>query len=119
LPRNDKVVVLVTCGSRKEARCIAQALVNKRLAACVTIMEAPVRSVYRWKEKVQSATEYLLLIKTVRRLLPRARSAVVDLHSYEVPEFIALPVSAGSPAYLKWLDDCLATRAPKPDRGRR
>jgi periplasmic divalent cation tolerance protein len=119
LPRTDKVLVMVTCGSAKEARHIARALVNKRLAACVSILAAPVRSIYRWKEKVQSATEYLLLIKTARRLLPRTHAAVAGLHSYEVPEFIALPISAGSPAYLRWLDDCLATRASEPDRGRR
>lgn len=119
MARNDKVVVMVTCSSLKEARRIARALVENRVAACVNVIETPVRSIYRWKEKVESAAEYLLLIKTARRSLPRVRASVERLHSYEVPEFIALPISAGSPAYLKWLDGCLATPSPKLGRGRR
>lgn len=119
MPANDKVIAMVTCSSMKEARSIAQALVTKRLAACVNIIGTPVHSIYRWKEKVESATEYLLLIKTARRLLSRASAAVVGLHSYEIPEFIVLPIVGGSPGYLRWLEDCLAKPAPKPARGRR
>lgn len=113
------VLVMVTCGSLKEARQIAQVLVAKRLAACVNVCEAPVRSVYRWQGKVESATEYLLLIKTARRLLAKARATVTSLHSYDVPEFIALQISAGSSAYLEWLESCLAKPESRPGRGRR
>ncbi len=119
VPRSEKAVVLVTCGSLKEASSIARELVERRLAACVNIMQAPIRSTYRWKEKVETATEYLLLIKTAHRVLPRVQAAVARLHSYEVPEFIALPILAGSPAYLKWLEESLAIPSPKPGRGRR
>jgi len=81
--------------------------VRKRLAACATIVLGPVQSVYRWKGKVESARERLLLIKTSRKRLAKLQATVERLHSYDVPEFIALPIAAGSPAYLAWLDECL------------
>ena len=118
MAKRGYVIVTVTCGSLKGARRIAQALVAKRLAACVNVCEAPVRSVYRWQGKVESAKEYLLIIKTARRLLAEARATVSTLHSYDVPEFIALPISAGSPAYLEWLESCLAKPDSRPARGR-
>jgi periplasmic divalent cation tolerance protein len=101
----DKLVVLVTCGSAKEARRIARALVEKRLAACGNILEAPVRSIYRWKSKVETAREYLLLIKTSRRRFAALQAEVKRLHSYDVPEIIALPIASGSPEYLKWISE--------------
>jgi periplasmic divalent cation tolerance protein len=101
----DKIVVLVTCGSAKEARRIARALVEKRLAACGNILEAPVRSIYRWKGKVETAKEYLLLIKTSRRRFKALQDEVKRLHSYDVPEIIALPIASGSPEYLKWISE--------------
>jgi periplasmic divalent cation tolerance protein len=103
----DKLVVLVTCSSPAEARRIARAAVEARLAACVNILPGAVQSIYRWKGKVESARERLLLIKTSRRRLARLRKTVEQLHSYDVPEFIALPIAAGSLAYLTWMDDCL------------
>jgi len=99
------VVVLVTCGSRAEARRIARAIVSRRLAACANLLEAPVQSLYRWKGKVEKAREFLLLIKTSARRLAALQAEVQRLHSYDVPEFIALPIIAGSPAYLAWLTD--------------
>jgi periplasmic divalent cation tolerance protein len=99
----DKIVVLVTCGSRKEARRIARALVEKRLAACVNEIGAPVRSVYRWKGKVETAEEFLLLIKTAKGRFAGLRAAILELHSYDVPEIIALPIVEGSQAYLDWI----------------
>ncbi len=99
----DKIIVLVTCGSRKEARKIARALVERRLAACVSEIGVPVASTYRWKGKVESAREYLLLIKTSKRRFAAVRDAVRELHSYEVPEIIALPIAAGSRDYLDWI----------------
>ena len=103
----DKVVVLVTCPTVAEAQRIARAVVDARLAACVNILPGAVRSIYRWKGKVESAQERLLLIKTSRKRLAKLLATVERLHSYDVPEFIALPVAAGSPKYLSWLNECL------------
>ena len=113
----DKVVVLVTCGTPREANRIAAELVERRLAACVNVLGTRVRSIYRWKGKVGTAAEYLLLIKTARRKLPGLRAAVKRLHSYEVPEIIALPIVEGSLAYLRWLEQCLRPAANRRKRG--
>src|SRR5271169_5171124 len=96
---NQFRIVLVTCGSIVEARNIAQMLVKKRLAACVNILTTPVESVYTWKEKVEQAREHLLIIKTGARQLKALEREVFRLHSYNTPEFIALPVSGGSSKY--------------------
>jgi periplasmic divalent cation tolerance protein len=103
----DKCLVLVTCASAAEARRIARAVVEARLAACVNILPGVVSSVYRWKGKVESAREHLLLIKTSRKHLAKLQAAVERIHSYDVPEFLAVPIAAGSLAYLAWLDDSL------------
>jgi periplasmic divalent cation tolerance protein len=100
-------LVLVTCANAAEARRIARAVVEARLAACANILPGAVISIYRWKGKVQCARERLLLIKTSRKLLVKLQAAVERFHSYDVPEFIALPITAGSRAYLSWLDDSL------------
>src|SRR5579883_740899 len=99
------VVVLVTCGSRAEAQKIARAIVAQQLAACANLFEAPVESVYRWKGKVEKAREFLLLIKSSRRRLAELEAEVRRLHSYEVPEFIAVPIRDGSEQYLRWLGE--------------
>ena len=109
----NKVVVLVTCANAAEARRIARRLVEARLAACVNIVDAPVRSIYRWKGKVESAREHLLVIKSSQRRLRALQRAVMRLHSYDVPEVIALPIAAGSGAYLKWLGECLDPKNAK------
>jgi periplasmic divalent cation tolerance protein len=96
-------LVLVTCASLPEARKISRAIVQKRLAACVNIHTAPVESIYRWKGKVETAREHLLLIKTTTRRLKALEREVLCLHSYDTPEFLALPISSGSRAYLRWL----------------
>lgn len=103
----DKCLVLVTCGSAAEARRIARAVVEERLAACVNILPDAVASVYRWKGKVESARERLLLIKTSHKRLAKLQLAVARLHSYEVPEFIAVPIVGGSRAYLAWVEESL------------
>lgn len=108
MPISGKVVVLITCGSRAAAKKIARELVSRRLAACVNVIATPVESIYRWKGKVESAREILLLAKTSRARFNALRDAVQKLHSYDVPEIIALPIVAGSPDYLSWLDDCLS-----------
>jgi len=101
----DNIVVLVTCGTASEAERIARALVEKRLAACVNLFESIVRSIYRWKGRIESAPEHLLIIKTTRRRLPDLQKEVERLHSYDVPEVIALSVTAGGQKYLDWLGE--------------
>ena len=104
---SGKMVVLVTCSGISEARKIAKAVVVARLAACVNILPGDVTSIYRWKGKVESAKERLLMIKTSRLCLSKLRTEIERLHSYEVPEFIALPITAGSRKYLDWMDENL------------
>ena len=101
----NKRVVFVTCPTRGLARRIARAVVQRRLAACVNIVLTPVESVYTWKGKLERAREYLLVMKTTAKRLAALENEVKRLHSYEVPEFIALPISDGSKEYLAWLDD--------------
>lgn len=100
----DKMVVLVTCGSQKEARRIARALVEARLAACVNVVQSPVESIYRWKGKVEAAREFLLLIKSARKRFAALEAEVRRLHSYDVPEIVALPIERGSKPYLAWIE---------------
>jgi len=103
-------IVLVTCPNLVLARKIARAVVEKRLAACVNVVRSPVESFYPWKGKLESAREHLLVIKTSTNRLPQLQREVKRLHSYDVPEFISLPVTEGSPEYLAWLGETLATR---------
>src|SRR5271170_3136403 len=98
-------VVLVTCGSIIEARRIANRVVRKRLAACVNIVLGPIQSIYRWKGKVQSAREVLIVIKTTEKRLAELEKEVAHWHSYDVPEFVVIPVAAGSREYLHWLEE--------------
>ena len=98
-------VVLVTCPTLALAREIARAVVQKRLAACVNVVRSPVESFYAWKGKLETAREQLLFIKTTAARLPQLETEVKRLHSYDVPEFIALPITEGSPDYLSWLRD--------------
>ena len=98
----DAIVVLVTTPSAEVAASIARALVEERLAACGNVLPG-VRSIYRWEGKVQEEGEVLLLLKTQRKRFAELRDRVLALHPYEVPEVIALPVEAGSDAYLDWI----------------
>jgi periplasmic divalent cation tolerance protein len=98
----DKRLVLTTCGSLEEARSIAQTLVERQLAACVNI--APqIESVYRWQGEVETSTEWLLVIKTTAEAFDRLRETLSELHSYELPECIAIAVEDGGTAYLEWI----------------
>ncbi len=103
----DKILVLSTCNSEEQARAIARELVEKRLAACVNITPG-VRSVYRWQGDIEESPECLLLIKSRRDLFERLAAELQKIHSYEVPEVIALQIVDGSGAYLGWLDRELA-----------
>jgi periplasmic divalent cation tolerance protein len=96
-------IILTTAGSQEEAAKIARALVERRLAACVNIVPQ-IESVYRWQGKVETAQEWLLLIKTQSKLFERVRDALKELHSYDLPECVMLEVSAGSQEYLNWID---------------
>jgi len=95
-------IVMTTAGSQEEARKIAHALVERRLAACVNIVPQ-IESIYRWQQKIETATEWLLLIKTQAESFERVRAAIKELHSYELPECVMLEVSAGSSEYLNWI----------------
>jgi periplasmic divalent cation tolerance protein len=106
----DELLMLVTCGSAREARKIARSLVNARLAACVNVLRSPVESIYRWKEDVEHAEEFLLLIKTVRARFGKVRDAVREMHTYDVPEIIALPIAAGHTKYLRWIRSSVSPR---------
>jgi len=102
----DKQIVLTTVGSEDEARKIAEHLVETQLAACVNIIPH-VESVYRWQGKLESSREWLLLIKTSSERFPAARDAIRAMHSYELPECIAINIEDGSPDYLEWLAESL------------
>ena len=104
----DNFVVLVTCNSVKEGRKIGRALVEARLAACVNVLQTPIESIYRWKGSVDTAKEFLLIIKTSRARLKALEAAVKRLHSYDVPEIIALPIERGSRDYLAWLSESVS-----------
>ncbi len=95
-------IILTTAGSQEEAGKIAYALVERKLAACVNIVPR-IESVYRWQGKVETAQEWLLLIKTQTALYERVRDAVKELHSYDLPECVMLEVTAGSHEYLDWI----------------
>ena len=101
-------IVMVTCGTITEARRIARRVVSNSLAACVNIVQSPVESVYTWKGKVEKAREYLLMIKTTAKRLAELEREVGRLHSYDVPEFMALKVTEGSARYLGWLSSGVA-----------
>ncbi len=98
------IVVLVTVGSEQEAETIATALLEERLAACVNVT-SPVRSLYRWEGRIADDREWQLIIKTQARLFDALAARVRALHSYDVPEIIALPVLAGTTDYVDWIQN--------------
>jgi periplasmic divalent cation tolerance protein len=100
----DKRLVLTTCASLEEARCIAHTLVERQLAACVNIVPQ-IESFYRWKDEVETSTEWLLLIKTSAEIADRVRESLNELHSYEIPECIEIAIEAGNAAYLEWIGE--------------
>ncbi len=99
----SKRVVLSTAGSKEEARKIANYLVDHRLAACVNLIPQ-IESIYRWQGKIESNQEWLLLIKTTADKFTGVRDAIRELHSYELPECIAIAIEDGSPDYLQWIE---------------
>ena len=100
------IVILITCSNKKEAREIAQALIEQKLAACVNIIDN-VQSLFWWKAKVDLARESLLIVKSGKLKLTKIIRLVKSLHSYQVPEIIALPILAGNKDYLRWIDESI------------
>ncbi|MBI1356295.1 MAG: divalent cation tolerance protein CutA [Acidobacteria bacterium] len=98
----NKRIALTTCGGADAAAELARALVERRLAACVNIIPG-VRSFYWWDDAVQDDAEVLLLMKTDAETAPALEAAVRELHAYDTPEFVVLPVESGSAAYLEWI----------------
>jgi len=98
----DVRLVLTTVAQQDDADKLARQLVERRLAACVNIV-GPIRSVYRWKDQVQTEPEYLLLIKTTAEHVTQLQSALKSLHPYELPEFVELAINGGSEEYLAWV----------------
>jgi periplasmic divalent cation tolerance protein len=96
-------VVLVTTGARAEAEAIASTLVQEHLAACVNF--TPVNSVYTWQEKVCQEEEWQLIIKTRTAVIRRLQQRLQEIHSYDVPEFVVIPMLTGSSAYLQWIGE--------------
>ena len=101
---SDFLQVSTTVPTEQLAQQIAEALVDNCLAACVQV-QGPIQSVYRWQGKVEQATEWLCQAKTRRDLLPQIEKMIGQLHEYECPEIIAVPIVAGSEPYLKWLEE--------------
>ena len=102
-------IILCTCPDYPAAEKIAGALIRDRLAACVNILPG-ITSIYRWRNKIETAQEHLLLIKTARAQYPAIESAIQLLHPYELPEIIAVSVEKGLPQYLQWIDSCLSLK---------
>ncbi|MGO9614059.1 MAG: divalent-cation tolerance protein CutA [Dissulfurispiraceae bacterium] len=102
----EPIVVYITAPNEEEAARIAKALIEERLVGCVNIIKG-VRSIYRWQGKIQDDAEVLMVAKTQRQNFEALEKSVKDLHSYTVPEIIALPVIAGSDMYLMWLSEAL------------
>lgn len=99
---NEAVVIFCACRDVEEARRIARDLVESRLAACVNLLPL-VESIYRWQNQIETAQEALLVIKTMRDRFPDLQQRIIQLHSYETPEIIAVSVEAGLEKYLAWI----------------
>ena len=106
--QSDHFVVFVTCADEGQARSVAQAVLEPKLAACVNIVPR-IRSLYWWDGAVQDDPEVLCIIKTTATGFEPLRKAVADVHPYDVPEIIAVPITAGHKPYLDWIDDCVTS----------
>ena len=100
------MMVMITAADNEEARLIAKVLLEQKKAACVSIMDG-MNSAYWWKGTTENATESLLMVKTQAKLLDDVVKTVIEIHSYENPEIIALPIIGGSDSYFEWIDESL------------
>ncbi len=100
----DCVVVLVTVRDEAEGHALGRSAVDGRLAACCNLI-GPIRSIYRWEGRIHDEAEWLVILKTTAAGFDRLRQRILELHSYETPEVIAVPVVAGSASYLRWVAD--------------
>jgi len=100
----DNIIVYITSSKEEEAEKIAKALVEAKLAGCVNIINN-IRSIYSWQGKIEDESEILMMVKTQKHLFKELSEKVKELHSYTVPEIIAIPIIEGSEEYLKWLND--------------
>lgn len=100
------IIIFVTASSKKEAAAISKKLIKNKLAACVNIIDK-IKSLFWWKGKIDTAGEALLVIKTKKSKLTKIIGLISSMHSYDVPEIIAIPVIAGSSSYLRWIDASL------------
>tara|TARA_B100001245_G_scaffold90319_1_gene65257 strand:- start:679 stop:996 length:318 start_codon:yes stop_codon:yes gene_type:complete len=104
---NDPIIILTTVSSKKEAELIGSKLIDKELAACVNIIPN-IKSIYRWEGKINKDSEYLLIIKTVKRAEEDVFENIRKLHSYNTPEMISIPITGGEKSYLNWLSKSVA-----------
>lgn len=109
----NHVLVLITAADNEEARLIAKVLLDQKKAACVSIMDG-MNSSYWWKGAIENATESLLMVKTQAGLLGEVVETVREIHSYDNPEVIAVPVIGGSESYFEWLDESLVPETDEP-----
>jgi periplasmic divalent cation tolerance protein len=107
MPQNYQII-FCTCPDQQSATKLAHLLVNQNLAACVNLLPG-LTSVYRWQDKIETADEHLLLIKTRADFYPRIAELIKSHHPYELPEIIAVTVDNGAPDYLQWIDQCLTS----------
>lgn len=106
--QHDFILALVTTANKQEAEKIAKTLLDKKLVACANIL-GPILSLFRWSGKLEEVEEYLILLKSHKDLTEKLAETVKNLHSYEVPEIIFLPIAGGSESYLNWLASCLTS----------
>jgi periplasmic divalent cation tolerance protein len=110
----DAIQVVTTVADQADAKRIAAALVAQRLAACVQV-SGPIESTYRWKDQIEKSQEWVCAIKTQHVLFPEVEAAIRELHSYDEPEIIALPIIAGSQGYLDWIAESVTSPASSTD----
>ena len=104
MSESEHLIIFCTVPDAESGNTISRALLEKRLAACVNAVPG-IQSQYWWNEKIESDKEYQLIIKTRRLLYPKLEKVILDLHPYDVPEIVAVPITYGNPDYLKWIEE--------------
>lgn len=112
---DEFIQIVTTASSRDEASRLSRTLIERQLAGCVQVV-GPIESTYRWEGKIESATEWQCWIKTRREYYTAVEQAIHEVHSYEVPEILALPVIAGSERYLRWLAEAVPEKMMNDER---